>query len=337
MGGAGHDNVIGNGSYNRLEGGGGHDTINGGSGIDTVIGGDGDDLFVMVGGDFTDDVVGGTGTDTLDVSGITFGFFTGFTINLAGGTYTNGGGFEGPRRVTEVENVIGSSQGDNITGTTDANNLQGGAGNDTLNGGAGVDTLQGGLGDDIYFVNNAAALIAESTGEGNDRVNSSVSFTLAADDSIEILSTSSAAGVTAINLRGNALAQRIIGNAGNNTIEGGEGQDTLTGNGGADIFVFKTNLGAGANFDKITDFDPANDLFHLDNVVFTGLANGALAASAFAANLSGVATDALDRIIYETDTGDLFFDVDGTGAAARVRFAQITAGLPLTAADFLVI
>ena len=101
--------------------------------------------------------------------------------------------------------------------------------------------------------------------------------------------------------------------------------------------MFKTNLGAGANFDKITDFDPANDLFHLDNAVFTGLVNGALAASAFAANLSGVATDALDRIIYETDTGDLFFDVDGNGAAGRVRFAQITAGLPLTAADFLVI
>ena len=88
---------------------------------------------------------------------------------------------------------------------------------------------------------------------------------------------------------------------------------------------------------RITDFDTANDLFHVDNAVFTGLANGALAASAFAANLSGLATDALDRIIYETDTGDLFFDVDGTGAAGRVRFAQITAGLPLTAADFLVI
>jgi serralysin len=43
-----------------------------------------------------------------------------------------------------------------------------------------------------------------------------------------------------------------------------------------------------------------------------------------------------DRIIYETDTGRLFFDADGNGAAAKVQFATIGANLAVTSADFFV-
>ena len=49
-----------------------------------------------------------------------------------------------------------------------------------------------------------------------------------------------------------------------------------------------------------------------------------------------MAGDASDRIIHETDTGKLFYDGDGFGTAAAVRFATLSAGLLLTAADFYV-
>ncbi|WP_288995358.1 M10 family metallopeptidase C-terminal domain-containing protein, partial [uncultured Gemmobacter sp.] len=141
---------------------------------------------------------------------------------------------------------------------------------------------------------------------------------------------------TAINLTGNALAQIITGNAGQNRLNGGDGNDTLAGYGGNDTFVFNTALGSG-NVDKVIDFSAGSDRIELENAVFTGLATGVLAASAFVANLTGIATTAAQRIIYETDTGDLFFDADGSGAGASVRFATLNPGLGLANTDFLVV
>ena len=88
--------------------------------------------------------------------------------------------------------------------------------------------------------------------------------------------------------------------------------------------------------DRITDFDVAADTMRLENAIFTGLAGGTLAASAFVRNTSGNAADATDRIIYESDTGRLFFDRDGTGAAAKVHFATIGTNLAVTNGDFFV-
>ena len=45
-----------------------------------------------------------------------------------------------------------------------------------------------------------------------------------------------------------------------------------------------------------------------DHAVFLGLAAGALAADAFRANAAGQAELATDHIIYNTVTGNLFFD-----------------------------
>ena len=50
-----------------------------------------------------------------------------------------------------------------------------------------------------------------------------------------------------------------------------------------------------------------------------------------------LAQDADDHIIYETDTGKLFYDADATGANAGVHFATLTAELSLTNADFSVL
>jgi Ca2+-binding RTX toxin-like protein len=49
------------------------------------------------------------------------------------------------------------------------------------------------------------------------------------------------------------------------------------------------------------------------------------------------AQDAEDRIIYDQASGHLYYDADGTGRAAPVPFADLSANLTLTAADFFVI
>ena len=73
----------------------------------------------------------------------------------------------------------------------------------------------------------------------------------------------------------------------------------------------------------------------LTALVFTGIAaDGPLAAAAFRAGTA--ALDADDRIVYDSTTGNIFYDSDGTGAAAQILFATVTAGTTVTAADFTV-
>ena len=49
------------------------------------------------------------------------------------------------------------------------------------------------------------------------------------------------------------------------------------------------------------------------------------------------AQDADDHIIYDSGTGALYYDGDGSGGTAAVRFAQVSAGLALTNLDFYVV
>ena len=115
-----------------------------------------------------------------------------------------------------------------------------------------------------------------------------------------------------------------------------QGVETLTGGTGADVFVFDSAPGGG-NIDTIKDFELGVDKIHLDDALFAGLVPGGLDPTIFVSNLTGAAEDGLDRITYETDTGRIYYDADGLGGAARIRFAEVTAGLALSAADFLVI
>jgi serralysin len=149
-------------------------------------------------------------------------------------------------------------------------------------------------------------------------------------------------GDAAINGAGNALNNVITGNSGANTLfgldgadtlDGGLGADTLQGGAHADTYVFSTALGAG-NVDTMVGFNVADDTIALSNAIFTGLAAGALDAGAF--HIGAAAADADDRIIYNSATGALYFDVDGDGAGAAVQFASLSAGLALTSSDFIV-
>jgi len=132
-------------------------------------------------------------------------------------------------------------------------------------------------------------------------------------------------------------ADAIVGNDYANALYGNSGTDTLTGNGGQDFFIFDTKASA-ANADLITDFEIGIDTIALNNKVFRTVGrDGALAETAFVANLTGVAEDKRDRLIYDTDSGSLFYDANGTNKGGRALLVTIDDGLALDASHFLVI
>jgi Ca2+-binding RTX toxin-like protein len=145
-------------------------------------------------------------------------------------------------------------------------------------------------------------------------------------------------GAAALYGTGNTLANSITGNGAANVLNGGLGNDLLAGGAGADIFVVSTAIGA-MNIDRITDFNVAADTIRLDNAVMAGLgvALGTLGAGKFWKSATGLAHDADDRIIYETDTGKLFYDSNGSAKGGATHFATLSANLALTHADFVVI
>ncbi|WP_051435110.1 polysaccharide lyase family 7 protein [Microvirga flocculans] len=147
--------------------------------------------------------------------------------------------------------------------------------------------------------------------------------------------TKTVTGTSAANsLTGSSGNDLIDAKSGNDKIWGKGGSDVLIGGAGKDAFTFDTKPGA-KNVDSIVDFNPADDTIRLNDSVFTKLKWGSLAASAFVTGTK--ALDANDRIIYDSKSGALYYDADGTGSTAAVKFAVIENHAKLTAADFLVI
>jgi Ca2+-binding RTX toxin-like protein len=317
------------GLYLDISGGAGVATFSGGNFGDLFIGGLNDDsLFGRLGNDTLE---GGSGFDSLDGGG---GIDTASYEHAGAGVLAD---------LSNAGNNTGEAQGDtydsieNLRGSSFSDTLTGNAGDNFLNdGGFGSnDTLTGGGGNDSYAVYNAGAVVVEGVGGGNDRVCAGVDYVLANGVSAEYLNTTSLHATYAVNLTGNELKQLARGNDGANVLDGGGGNDTLVGMGGADTFRFSTALGSG-NVDKITDFNVADDQIALDDAIFTALSLGALDASAFKDNILAL-RDADDTIIYNSNTGSLFYDADGLGGSAAVKFALLATGLALTAADFVVI
>ncbi len=302
-------NGTGNSLANILAGNIGANTLDGKAGNDAMAGGAGDDTYVV---DSAGDVVtelADEGTDTVQ---------TGLTHTLS----------------ANVENLT-LSGGARINGTGNAlaNVLTGNGSHNILDGKGGADRMIGGLGSDIYVVDKVGDVVKELANEGTDTVRSSISFALGAQ--VENLTLTGAGHSSA---KGNSAANVITGNTGNNSLDGGLGRDILSGGAGKDIFLFNSILNATDNIDQITDFVAADDTIQLENSIFKALGlTGTLAAKAFAANTTGKAMDSQNRIIYETDTGKLFYDADGSGAGVASQFATLDTKPVITAADFLII
>lgn len=249
---------------------------------------------------------------------------------------------------TDTIVLDGGDAGATVVGSEEDDTILGGDGKDVLDGGpGGDDTMLGGLGNDTYVFHGAADFASELGGGGTDLVRSEVDFSLAdaarIGGDVENLTLIGAALVGT----GNGLANRLTGNAGANLLDGGAandtlrgltGTDTLTGGGDKDDFVFESALTA-ANVDHITDFVHKIDDVVVDRSVFKGLRLGNLDRDAFVSGRNvDEAADREDRFIYDTKTGELFFDRDGTGNKDAKLFA-ILDGSPddISQKDFVVI
>jgi Ca2+-binding RTX toxin-like protein len=138
-------------------------------------------------------------------------------------------------------------------------------------------------------------------------------------------------------LSGDGVGNALVGTANSDTLIGLAGNDTLTGGAGADRFVFNTALNAGTNVDTVTDFSSGTDQVLLDHLILTALTTGNLATANFVAEAGAVAHDGNDYILYNTTTGDLSYDADGTGAQAAILFANLTGHPTMVAADLAVV
>jgi Ca2+-binding RTX toxin-like protein len=359
------ETIYGYGGDDTIFAFGGNDTIQGNAGNDRLSGDDGADT--LYGGNGNDRLAGGTGADTLNGGGdIDIADYqtsaTGVNVLL----YIDdaSGGDAAGDELNSIENVMGSAHADQLWGDDGVNllwgmsgndllkgfggsdQLFGGNGSDTLEGGdgadilmgdAGADQMNGGAGNDTYTVDHAGDVITETGGQGSDEVVSFVSYALTAGADVEVLHTGSDAGAAPINLTGNETGNLVCGNAGANVINGGDGNDELTGLGGEDSFMFNTPLDETFNVDEITDFNVTDDTILLDATIFSSdlSVGNSVAGSQFV--IGAEAENAVHRIIYNDETGAVYYDSDGTGGAAQIQFAELSPGLALENFDFFVV
>ena len=315
LGGTDAINLAGNAFAQAIYGNAGTNSLYSGGGADYLAGFGGDDTyFIQSGTEFIAEAAG-QGRDVV---------YTSVSYALAAGASVE---------ALSTDSILGTGA-INLTGNELNNEIYGNNGANILNGGGGGDYLVGWGGDDTYLIFNGTEIIIENLNGGRDVVYTSLSYALDGGAYVEVLSTDSILGTNAINLTGNEFGNEIYGNNGANVLNGRGAADYLVGYGGADTFAFTTALGGG-NADILADFSVADDTIALDNAVFTGLADGALPAGAFVTGAA--AGDADDRIIYNSATGQIFFDADGSGGGAQVLFATVNAGTLLTANDFVVI
>jgi Ca2+-binding RTX toxin-like protein len=372
LGSSAGDFVIGNGVANRLDGAGGDDTLIGGLGADVLIGGAGSDTAsyednfgavfanlstgqgfgnaaqgdsysgienltggafadffigdgvanrldggagddILIGGLGSDVLIGGAGLDTASYEDNFGAVFVNLASGQGFGNAAQGDSYSG------IENLTGGAFADVFIGNSAVNRLDGAGGDDILIGQLGGDVLVGGAGSDTasYEDNFGAVFINLTLGQGFGNAAQGDTY-----QSIE-------------NLIGSVFFDTFIGDGAANILAGGRGNDTLTGAGGADVFRFDTALDGVINVDAITDFNAVDDTIQLDDAVFAALGLGTLSASAFATGTS--ATTAAQRIIYNAATGNLFYDPDGSGAAAQTLFATVQNNTILSNADFIVV
>ncbi len=320
--GTGDISGTGNGLANTITGNDASNRIDGKAGADTMSGLGGNDIYVV--DNAADKIVEGVGSGTADaayVNNVSYALTAGAEIELL--ATGDGGG-------TTALNLTGNDFAQSIIGNNGVNRVDGKGGADTMNGRAGNDS---------YVVDNAGDSIVEIAGGGTaDAVYvNKISYVLTAAAQVELLATGDGSGTTALNLTGNDFAQSVIGNDGVNRIDGKGGADTLSGRGGADTFVFSSAPSQG--IDRIGDYNVAADTIELKKAIFSAAGNlGGLGQDSFWASAAGTAHDGSDRILYDTDSGAVFYDPDGNkaGGVAAVQFATISVGLGLTHADFVI-
>ncbi|MDW9458613.1 calcium-binding protein [Sinorhizobium meliloti] len=297
----------------------GVENILSGSGADTLVGDAASNMFRgALGADFID---GGAGVDTADYREKTASVDV--TLLGASDSFVFVGGVA-EDTIRNIENVFGGKGNDTLTGDDFANTLNGNDGKDLLTGGGGADILDGGAASDTASYRDKTASVSVTL---DGATYTTVTVGGVAEDTIRNVE----------NIWGGTGNDSLSGDANANLLSGGGGSDTLLGGAGADIFQFDFALGAG-NVDTVLDFTAGDRLF-LSKSIFTTLSGGTLAATQFyAAADATAAQNANQKIIYDTTSGALYYDADGSlSGHTAVQFAVLSTHPGLTAGDFVLV
>ncbi|HNH34933.1 MAG TPA: calcium-binding protein, partial [Rhodocyclaceae bacterium] len=303
--GSGNVAGVGNELANQITGNGGNNRLDGGAGNDTLAGGAGDDTYVI---DSPFDAVTentGAGTDLVILSG-----YGAATVYVLAGNVENlridsgegllwGKGNAGDNQLTGnagANQLDGDAGNDSLLGGAGNDTLLGGLGNDLLDGGTGADVLRGGAGDDSYFINSTTDVVDESTGAtgaGIDTVVSNLRLTdltvhsiffgtLGAGGGNDVIENVTL-GASAVDAKGNALANVIRGNAGANVLTGGDGNDTYyvdlkdtvveTATAAAGVDTVVLDVGASNAGLPVIMLDMATRYANVENLTLSGTGN----------------------------------------------------------------
>lgn len=358
LGGEGDDYLAGGNGNDRLLGANGYDVIKLSLGYDRIDGGKGHDIVAAY--DVTEGMVFDLSSNVIEyvIDGKTV------SADLKNIEGISASDFDDIITCSDRgSQVIGADGDDLIEGGKGADNLYSGNGNDTVRGGEGDDTLGTGPGNDIL-----------EGGDGQDTIDlyafqsgiayavTDVSLTLTDENGTWTTTLSGFENALGSwgddSLTGDDGVNLLIGFAGNDTIFGlggddilcgAHGNDELTGGEGSDLFVFAYMDYATGEDDIITDFSVADDGIVLDAKKFSGLAgNGAiqeregfefkaLKSTQFQSSADDFAHGKGVRLFYESDTGTLFYDHDGSKTKIdAIVVAHLDPGLALTAADLFV-
>jgi Ca2+-binding RTX toxin-like protein len=302
----GNDTLTGAGGADRLDGGAGNDNLGGGDDLatgtgtnDTLIGGDGNDSLNGEGG--ADVLDGGLGDDLYVLADDDILIDAGGrdAISIGGHDWTLPDFIEDAFvSFGATLSIFGNELNNMIIGHGWHSRLEGRGGNDWLDGAQFNDTLIGGDGNDVLLGGDDLDLL--DGGAGNDTLN---------------------------------------GGLHNDVLSGGTGTDSLTGGGASDEFIFDQPTGLHA--DAVTDFQSSDDRIVLDGAGLaatgpTGTFTGADPRFWAAAGATS-GHDADDRVVYDTATGNLYYDADGDGASVAQRIATLQGAPTLAAADISVI
>jgi Ca2+-binding RTX toxin-like protein len=344
----------------------GDNVLMGSSGRDLMNGFGGNDTYFVNAGDRLSDA---GGIDEVN-SSVSWNLGTGFeNLTLLDGAIEGGG--------NSVANIITGNGASNVLNGRGGNDtLLGAGGNDVFNmsnGGEasyGADSIDGGEGaDTVDFGANARSAVVADLGAGLMTGGGSGGAGSAVLASIENLN----GGAFADHLTGSDVGNNFYGHGGNDTLIGVAGDDTLrgadgddwlyggfafatsgnpTGNdmliGGAgrDHFVFNDSPnpalgGASATADLVVDFRSGTDELVFDDNVFptVGPAGEYIARDPRFYSAPGATEghDDTDRVVYDTSTGALYYDPDGSGAAPAQIIATLQGQPALGATDIAVI
>jgi len=339
-----------------LIGADGNDVLTGG--VQThLLGGAGADILH---GGYDSHMTGGAGADQLlgDAGHHAVADYSDAATDVivfAGSNIFNIGDAAGDTLVN-IGSIIGSSHNDILGAASDGQTLSGGDGNDWLIGNSGVTSLNGGNGNDVLvagsgwdgihggdgidavsYRNATAGVTLDMAGGHNagdavgDTVANDIEFIWGSDFADTVVNR-----IPQAHLNGYGGDDTLTGYSDSEFFYGGTGADTITtGAGVDDVFYLKWSDGGG---DTINDFEHGTDHITLSRYWFgfgnvTGAAGALTSTYADFITSGTTATSTRPTFFWNSATGVLTFDPDGTLGTNVVTLATFTNGVNLTLDD----